>query len=360
MPTLAAMRNALVRAVVILIALAAPGLAFGGEKVVDLDVEGSINPVVTYAGSAAEMQRRFGLDERVRVTDEGSLRGGDTVTVRRSKEILVVVDASPRTVEVYGVTVGDVLAELGLSTDSSDHVFPGVETLVQDGMPILVRNAVAVQVRVDGKSRDVISSAATVGEMLAEAGISIEGGDYVRPGVATEPTDGMRVRVVRVRTSVETDRVSLPYPVREERDSDLPAGRRKIIQAGAAGMKVVRYRVTYEDGKSSGRTVLGSRVQRQPRAEVVRVGTGAAHRTTGKTQEGVASWFRASGMTAAHRTLPFGTVVKVTNLGNGRSVYVTIRDRGPFVDGRVIDLSHGAFEKVAPLGQGTFRTRIEW
>jgi rare lipoprotein A len=54
-------------------------------------------------------------------------------------------------------------------------------------------------------------------------------------------------------------------------------------------------------------------------------------------------------MTAAHRTLPFGSVVRVTNLASGRSVTVRINDRGPFVAGRCIDLSHGA---ARALGMG--------
>jgi rare lipoprotein A len=57
-----------------------------------------------------------------------------------------------------------------------------------------------------------------------------------------------------------------------------------------------------------------------------------------------------SAMTAAHRTLPFGTLVRVTNQGNGRSVTVRINDRGPFVKGRVIDLSTGAGRAIGVSG----------
>ena len=60
-------------------------------------------------------------------------------------------------------------------------------------------------------------------------------------------------------------------------------------------------------------------------------------------QSGIASVYGRSGaMTAAHRTLPFGTRVRVTNHRNGRSVMVTIKDRGPFIRGRIIDVSPGA------------------
>jgi rare lipoprotein A len=64
-------------------------------------------------------------------------------------------------------------------------------------------------------------------------------------------------------------------------------------------------------------------------------------------------------MTAAHKTLPFGTRVRVTNLSNGRSVNVVINDRGPYIAGRVIDLSRGAARVIGMTGQGLARIRME-
>lgn len=64
-------------------------------------------------------------------------------------------------------------------------------------------------------------------------------------------------------------------------------------------------------------------------------------------------------MTAAHRTLPFGTLLRVTNLNNSRSVVVMVNDRGPWVAGREIDLSEAAFAKLAPLGAGVIPVRLE-
>jgi rare lipoprotein A len=88
-------------------------------------------------------------------------------------------------------------------------------------------------------------------------------------------------------------------------------------------------------------------------------------------QLGHASWYSlptnttASGermdpneLTAAHRSLPFGTRVLVENLTNGRSVVVRINDRGPFVGGRIIDLSKAAAESIGMLGSGTAQVRI--
>lgn len=64
-------------------------------------------------------------------------------------------------------------------------------------------------------------------------------------------------------------------------------------------------------------------------------------------------------MTAAHRTLPFGTYVMVTNLENGRSVVVRINDRGPFAKGRVIDLSYAAAKRLGILHKGVAKVRID-
>jgi len=92
------------------------------------------------------------------------------------------------------------------------------------------------------------------------------------------------------------------------------------------------------------------------------------------TLQGVASWYgyphhgrmTASGrrfnmyeLTAAHRTLPIGTRVRVTNLLNGRAVTVTVTDRGPFVKNRMLDLSYAAARDIDMIGPGTAPVQLE-
>jgi rare lipoprotein A len=100
----------------------------------------------------------------------------------------------------------------------------------------------------------------------------------------------------------------------------------------------------------------------------------AALAPAGYTEEGNASWYgvpfngrRASNgeiydmykLTAAHRTLPFETMVRVTNMNNGKSTVVRITDRGPFVDNRIIDLSLAAAREVDSVGPGVVPVRVE-
>ena len=69
--------------------------------------------------------------------------------------------------------------------------------------------------------------------------------------------------------------------------------------------------------------------------------------------------FNNLAMTAAHKTLPFGSKVLVTNVKNGKSVTVTINDRGPFIKGRIIDLPRNAFSKIGNTKSGTIKVKIE-
>ncbi|HYP03997.1 MAG TPA: septal ring lytic transglycosylase RlpA family protein, partial [Cyanobium sp.] len=64
-------------------------------------------------------------------------------------------------------------------------------------------------------------------------------------------------------------------------------------------------------------------------------------------------------LTAAHRSLPFGTRVRVTNLWNGRSAVVRINDRGPFHGGRIIDLAHGAAQELGLTASGVADVKLE-
>lgn len=72
-----------------------------------------------------------------------------------------------------------------------------------------------------------------------------------------------------------------------------------------------------------------------------------------------ASGGRVGHLTAAHRSLPFGSKLRVTNLGNNRSVVVTVNDRGPFVGGRILDVSEGAANALGFRNAGVARVKIE-
>jgi len=107
-------------------------------------------------------------------------------------------------------------------------------------------------------------------------------------------------------------------------------------------------------------------VRRKPAAEpetsdgkTPRVSQGIASFYTEGTQTASGEKFDTHELTAAHPTLPFGTRLRVTNVSTGRSVTVRVNDRGPYVRGRVVDVSHSAAEALGIVEQGVAKVKLD-
>ena len=87
------------------------------------------------------------------------------------------------------------------------------------------------------------------------------------------------------------------------------------------------------------------------------VGIASFYKHGSKTASG--EQFNPSELTAAHRTLPFGTRLRVTNVATGQSVTVRVNDRGPFIPGRVVDVSHSAAEALGMIDRGITKVKLE-
>ena len=87
----------------------------------------------------------------------------------------------------------------------------------------------------------------------------------------------------------------------------------------------------------------------------------SAPASSGQSETGQATWYQTSDPAmCAHKTLPMGTIVTVTDVDNGKTTTCRVGDRGPYVDGRIIDLSPEAFSKLAPLSEGVLNVKITW
>lgn len=227
--------------------------------------------------------------------------------------------------------------------------------------------ATVVSLRVGGRpARAVLTNAARVGQVLTALEVRVDGNDLVRPAWRSLLFPGMDLRVIRVHQRLESYLEAVPFRTLIRRSRDLAPGEVRVAREGRWGRAVRTYRVVYRNGRAVNRTLVSEVVLAAPVDELVVEGSGATVSSSGHTHVayGEASWYdfcRVDGMYAAHRTLPFGTRVTVTNLDNGRSVTVVINDRGPFgVPGRIIDLCDSAFAAIAPLEQGVARVRLTW
>ena len=330
------------------------------SKEVTLVVDGSARSVATLSADVGGLLEQEGIavgrHDEVTPGLATALTDDMEIQVLLAKEITVLVDEVERTLHVTGdTTVEDVLQQVNVRISRHGVLEPSRGAEVEDGDVIVYDPAVSVTLAADGRVRNVVTNADDVGSLLDSLGIALRGDDLVEPRPGTELRQGLRVTVVRVtRREVAVQR-PIPYGTEVRTSNDLMLGVRRVERAGVPGALRRVYQVTLENGTEVARTLLRTETVRQPVSQVIVEGTRPPH-----IQSGVASWYHRSGMVAAHKTLPFGTQVKVTNTANGRSVVVVINDRGPYVVGRIIDLSDDAFAQLAPLGVGTVNVRIAW
>ena len=349
----------------------------------------------------------------------GVLLAAGVTYVAIQKTVTLVVDRGrPEAVRTMSASVGELLDAQGILVGSGDLVTPPQQTALADGMTVFVErggfarmappasedvgvwvmegasaplvmlatryaenwfsaegpggssHAVTARVVVQGKDHDVVTNAGTVRELLSAMGIAPDRDDRVLPSLKTPLHDEMRVRYDRIAFRVRDVRVPIPHTTYTRYTDTLDPGEIRIVRQGVralleqAGFEVVMLehtRVKVVNGRVVGSRVLSRTVVTEAVATRRLMGREHAAAAHG-SQVGEASWYSfgpGSGLTAAHPWLPFGTVVTVTNLENGKTVRVVINDRGPF-GGRIIDLSGEAFARIAPLSQGVAQVRLSW
>jgi uncharacterized protein YabE (DUF348 family) len=329
-------------------------------KDVTLVVDGRPRVVGTMASSVAGLLEQedisLGAYDRVRPFPDAALSEGMEVRILLAKQITLLLDGAQRTVWVTGdKSVRDVLEQVNIRAGRHAYLKPSRGASVEDGDVIVYKPAVDVRLTLGGETREVITNAEDVGLLLDDLGVEVGPRDIVEPRLRTALQAGTEVRVIRVVQKEIAEDLPIPYPTEVRKSADLMLGIRRVEQEGAAGLLRKTFEVRLEDGKQVERRLTGTEVVRKPVSRVVVEGTRPPH-----VQTGLASWYHRVGMVAAHRTLPFGTQVKVTNLANGLSVVVVINDRGPYIGGRIIDLSDDAYAQLAALGSGTIQVRIAW
>lgn len=254
-------------------------------------------------------------------------------------------------------TIEGFLKEKSIVLGEHDQIIPEKNAPLFPGTSLGIRRAVKIKIEADGKTIPAYALGKTVAEAIAENNISLGEDDLVKPARGSLTYDGLAISVTRVEIKEETIAKDIPFKTVENEDDKLGWRVKKVTQKGEKGSKDVKYRVVLHNNKEISRKVIEETATKEPVAEIVTQGT---YVKIGKTHTGVASWYAYTGtMSAANPWLPMGSYVRVTNTENGKSVIVKINDRGPFGNGRIIDLDKVAFAKIASLGQGVANVKME-
>ncbi|MFC0448376.1 resuscitation-promoting factor [Rhodococcus jostii] len=246
------------------------------HKTVTLDVDGETISLSTMTTSvdAALSDAGYSISDRDVVAPErdATLSDGDTVVLRRAREVSLTVDGQPKTVWTTALTVEDALKQFDLGEDV--HVSASrSQRLPLDGAALDVLNPLVVELT-DGALpvTDVRMAAPTVGEFLAAHGAPLEQADTVVPSADTPLTEGMDVTVTRDRTETKVE--TLPLAPEEQRieDPTMNMTRTVLENPGLPGVQDVTFAVNTVNGKEIGRNQVSATVTTPAQPKVIRVG----------------------------------------------------------------------------------------
>jgi resuscitation-promoting factor RpfB len=196
-----------------------------------------------------------------------------TLQIRRVVTLTLATPEGEKKITSSASTVGDALADASIWLRENDKVFPGFSSSITDGMKITLIPARQVTLNVDGKVIQIETSAKTVGEALAEAGIPLLGLDYSIPQEQQPlPNDG-QITLVRVSESLQLAQKPIPFDSEVQASAEVPLDQTQILQPGESGLSVQRIRIRYEDGKEISRLNENETVVRPPRTRVLGYGT---------------------------------------------------------------------------------------
>ncbi|MGH3445556.1 MAG: transglycosylase family protein [Nocardioidaceae bacterium] len=215
---------------------------------------------------------RVGAHDIVAPDLHSKISDGSRIVLKRGRLLHLVVDGKKKNVWTTAPTVAVALQQLGYSTGDFVSVSRS-KRLPLRATSIELRAPKAVTVRHDHTSARATTTDATVGQLLTDLGIKVGPNDRVQPSLATVVTPELAVRVQRVITKLVSEQHSINYQVTRHNDKKMYSGNTKVVTPGKEGTTKVTYKVVYVDGKSTARTVVATTTITKPRTQVEKVGT---------------------------------------------------------------------------------------
>ena len=194
------------------------------------------------------------------------------MTRERAVSFTVHEDGFSATYSSMQTTVGQALASEGVRLQDGDWVSPPANQVLSPGAHVYVGHAVPVNLVVAGEEQQVRTHGRTVGDVLAQAGVSLQGEDYVSPGASTSVRGGMAISVTTVRDLTDVGQEPIEYASIVRYDSEIASGQRVVTQWGEDGSYRKEYRVRMINGREVWRDLVSEKIV-PPTDEVVSVGT---------------------------------------------------------------------------------------
>lgn len=262
----------------VLCALVVGLVAFvGNNKTVTVNVDGKVTSVQTFGGTVGQVVKSANLElkptDRVSPAVDATVQNGTVINVNQAKEVTVSLDGAEKTVNTTAQDVEDLVTELGVASASSVSA-PKDAQLAVEGSFVSISTPKTVSIVADGKVDTTTTTAATVGNVLEDAGLALGANDRTSQPANAHVVNNMVIKVSRVdnaQTAVATEDVDFETMTTES--AELLKGEKEVTQAGSAGKVEKTYKLVLVDGREASRTLVSETVTVQPVAEKITVGT---------------------------------------------------------------------------------------
>lgn len=262
----------------VLCALVVGLVAFvGNNKTITLNVDGKVTSVQTFGGTVGQVVKSANLElkpaDRVSPAIDSTVQNGTVINVNQAKEVKVSLDGAEKTVNTTAQDVEGLVTELGVASASSVSV-PKDAQLAVAGSFVSISTPKAVSIVADGKVQTATTTAATVGNVLEDAGVTLGANDRSSQPANAHVVNNMVIKVSRVdtgQTAVATEDV--PFKTETVESAELLKGEKEVTQAGSAGKLEKTFKLVLVDGREASRTLVTESVTAQPVTEKITVGT---------------------------------------------------------------------------------------
>nr|WP_189935330.1 resuscitation-promoting factor [Streptomyces aurantiogriseus] len=247
------------------------------DKAIELTVDGKPRTLHTFADDVtellAEQSVTVGEHDLVAPARGTALASGDEIAVRYGRLVRLTLDGHRREVWTTARTVEEALKQLGVRAEGAYLSAARSQRIGRAGLALDVRTERALTIMADGRSRTIRTNAATVREAVEAAGITLRGQDTTSVPPGSFPRDGQTVTVLRITGMKEVREEAIPFRVRRTEDPSLFKGTEVVERAGQPGLRRVTYSLRTVNGVRQRPKRLRTELVREPRAQVVKVGT---------------------------------------------------------------------------------------
>ncbi|MFR5869586.1 MAG: ubiquitin-like domain-containing protein, partial [Acutalibacteraceae bacterium] len=240
-----------------------------GKQVQTLLAKGTVQQALDKAGVKLGTADEVDTSLDTAVTDEMMIH------IIRAKTVTIDTgDGKQAKALLAKGTVQQALDKAGVKLGTEDAIDTPLDTVIKGDMAVKIMRAKKIQIKAKAGDKTVMLATGTVKDALDKSGLTYDTEDEISPSLETKISDGMTIKLVRLNTKVHTRTVKIAFQTIQKKSNRVERGTTDVSQKGQEGVRTIKEKVVYKDGKEVKRVEISNEVTKQPVNKIVLIGTG--------------------------------------------------------------------------------------